>query len=84
MSTVVDILVDGQVMRTYYIAEGTLLNLCGDVNGKAIQNRVDICIPIADSLCNTAGTQIVKHLYSSILIFKNNFKKLIKMAAKTV
>ena len=73
MPTVVDIMVDGQVMRTYYKAEGTLLNLCGDLNGKAIQNRVDTCIPIADSLCNTAGTQIAKQLYSSKLIFKINF-----------
>ena len=56
LPTVADIMVDGQVMRTYYIAQGTLLNLCGDLNGKAIQKRGAICIPIADSLCNTAGT----------------------------
>ena len=47
LPTVADIMVDGQVMRTYYIAQGTLLNL---------QKRGAICIPIADSLCNTAGT----------------------------
>ena len=41
-------------MRTYCIAQGTLLS--GDLNGKEIQKRGDICIRIADSLCRTAET----------------------------
>ena len=28
--------------------------LCGDLNGKEIQKRGDVCIQIADSLCCTA------------------------------
>ena len=46
-------------MRTYCIAQETQLNsaqLCGDLNGKEIQKREDICIRIADSLCCTAET----------------------------
>ena len=30
--------------------------LCGDLNGKEIQKRGDICIHMADSLCCTADT----------------------------
>ena len=30
--------------------------LCGDLNGKEIQKRGDICIRIADSLCCTVET----------------------------
>ena len=30
--------------------------LCGDLNGKETQKKGDICIRIADSLCNTAET----------------------------
>ena len=30
--------------------------LCGDLNGKEIQKRGDICICIADSLCCTVET----------------------------
>ena len=30
--------------------------LCGNLNGKEIQKRVDICIRIADSLCCTVKT----------------------------
>ena len=43
-------------MRTYCIAQGTLLMLCGDLNEKEIQERGDICVRRADSLCCTAGT----------------------------
>ena len=43
-------------MRTYCIAQGTLRNAHGDLNGKEIQKRGDICIGIADSLCCTAET----------------------------
>ena len=40
--------------------------LCGDLNGKEIQKRGDICILIADSLCYKAETNtIVKQLYSN-------------------
>ena len=35
-------------MRRYCIPKGTLL--CGDLNGKEIQKRGDICICISDSL----------------------------------
>ena len=41
-------------MRTDCIAQGTLL--CGDLNGKEIQGRGDICIHVADALCCTAET----------------------------
>ena len=43
-------------MRTYCIAQGTYSMLCGDLNGKEIPKKGDICIPIADSLCCTAET----------------------------
>ena len=43
-------------MRAYCVAEGTLLIHCGDLNGKEIQKRVDICIYITDSLCCTVET----------------------------
>ena len=33
--------------------------LCGDLNGKEIQKRVDMCIRIADSLCCTAEIDII-------------------------
>ena len=53
-------------MRTYCIALGTLLNALGDLSGKEIQKRGDICIHIADSLCCTVETNdIVKQLYSN-------------------
>ena len=32
--------------------------LCGDLNGKEIQKRGDICICIADSLCCTVETNM--------------------------
>ena len=42
-------------MRTYCIAQGTLyLMHCGDLNGKEIQKRGDICV--TDSFCCTAET----------------------------
>ena len=41
-------------MRTYRIAQGTLLNALCDLNGKEIQKIVDICIYMTDSLCCTA------------------------------
>ena len=40
--------------RTYYIAQELYSVLCGDLKGKEIQKRVDICIRVADSLCCTA------------------------------
>ena len=33
-------------MRTYYPAEGSVL--CGDLNGREIQKRGDMCIQTAD------------------------------------
>ena len=30
---------------------------CGDLNGKEIQKRWNICIPIADLICSTVKTQ---------------------------
>ena len=40
----------------FYITSATweAQMLCDDLNGKEIQNRGDICIRIADSLCCTA------------------------------
>ena len=58
-------------MRTYCIALGTLLNALGDLSGKEIQKRGDICIHIADSLCCTVETNdIVKQLYSNKIFLK--------------
>ena len=39
--------------------------LCGDLNGKEIQKREDICICIADSLCSTVETNT--HCKATIL-----------------
>ena len=40
--------------------------LFGDLNGKEIQKRRDICICMADSLCRMVDTNnIVKQLYSN-------------------
>ena len=43
-------------MRTYCIAQGALLMLCGDLNGKEIQKKGAICKRIADSLFCTVET----------------------------
>ena len=45
-------------MRTYSTAQHRELYsvLCGDLNGKEIQKRGDICIRITDSLCCVAET----------------------------
>ena len=41
-------------MRTCCTAQGTLQSVfCGDLNGKEIQRRGDICIRIADLHCCT-------------------------------
>ena len=42
----------GEFYTTSAIWEAQML--CDDLNGKEIQNRGDICIHIADSLCCTA------------------------------
>ena len=47
--------------------------LCGDLNGKKIQKRGDICICIADSLCCTAETNTA--LLSNYTPIKINLKK---------
>ena len=39
--------------------------LYGNLSGKEIQKREDICIHITDSLHCTAETNIVKQLYSN-------------------
>ena len=53
-------------MRTYYIAQELYSVLYGDLNGKEIQKRGDMCICIADSLCCTVEIyNIVKQLYSN-------------------
>ena len=33
--------------------------LCGDLNGKGIENRGDTCIHMAASLCCTEGLQVL-------------------------
>ena len=56
-------------MRTFCTAQGTLLMLCGDINGKEIQKGGDICIHIADSLCCTVeGNTILESNYTPIKI----------------
>ena len=45
--------------------------LCGDLNGKEIQKRRDICIHITNSFCYTAETNIrLKSNYTPIKILK--------------
>ena len=44
-------------MRTYCVAQGTLLSGLCDLNGKEIQGRGNICIRTADSLCCTVNVQ---------------------------
>ena len=43
-------------MRTYCIAQGTLLNDHGNLNGKEVQKEEDICICTVDSLYYTVET----------------------------
>ena len=43
-------------MRTYCIAQGTLLNALGDLSGMEIQKRGDAGMCIADALCCTVET----------------------------
>ena len=51
-------------MRIYCIAQGTLLGALGDLNGKKIQNRGHICVPVTDSFCCTIETNsTVRQLY---------------------
>ena len=47
----------------------------GDLNGKEVQKRGDICICMANSLCYTVEASTVKQPYSD----KINFKKLINL-----
>ena len=50
-------------MRTYCIAQGTLLNALCDLNGKEIQGGGGICVRMAGSIYCTAETNnIVKKL----------------------
>ena len=46
-------------MRTYCIAQGTLLSALCDLNEQEIQKRGDICTHIADSLCCTVKTNTI-------------------------
>ena len=46
--------------------------LCGDLNGKEVQKRGDICICMANSLCCTVESSIVKQPYSDKINLKNN------------
>ena len=46
--------------------------LCGDLSGKETQKRGDICICIADSLCNTTETNTtLLSIYTPIKIKTN-------------
>ena len=47
--------------------------LFGDLNGKEIQKREDVCVRIADSLCSTIDTNIT--LQSNYAPIKINLKK---------
>ena len=64
--------------------------LCGDLNRKEIQNRGDIYIHMADSLCYTVETNnTVKQLYSNksfkkIKNFKINKKEYLSIYMITV
>ena len=44
--------------------------LFGELNGKEIQKGGDVCICMADSLCCTAETNIVKQLFSNKIFRK--------------
>ena len=52
-------------MKTYYIAQRTLLNVLWWPNGKEMQKRGNLCKNIADSLSSRNYHNIVKQLYSS-------------------
>ena len=55
-------------MRTHYIAKGTLLRLCGDLDGTEIQDRGDVGTHIADPSCCTAETSsLVKQLLVAVV-----------------
>ena len=43
-------------MNTYYIAQGTLFVLCGDLNGKEMPNRGYRCTQRVDPLHHTVDT----------------------------
>ena len=59
-------------MRTYCIAQGTLLNARGDLSGMEIQKRGDIYIRTEDSFCcmvETSTTLLAQHNYTPIKFF---------------
>ena len=61
--------------------------LCGDLNGKEIQKRGDICVHIADSLCSTVETNnITEQLHSNKIFLKMqcflNLKSMVKCKEK--
>ena len=59
-------------MTTYSIAQGLYSKLCGDLNGKEIQKRGDICIHTADSLGCAVETNTA--LSSNHIPIKTNLK----------
>ena len=59
-------------MRSYSVAQGLCSVLCGDRNGKEIQERGDIRVHMTDSLCSAAETN--KTLQSNYTLIKSNFK----------
>ena len=61
-------------MRTYCVAQGTLLSDPCDLNGKEIQKRRDLCMHITDSLFCTVETN-TEQLYSN-----KNFKTATKQS----
>ena len=61
-------------MRPYCIHRELYSVLFGDLNGKEIQKREDICIHIADSLCCTAESNNTKSIFENQLYSSNNLK----------
>ena len=62
-------------MRPYYIQHRELYSeLFGDLSGKEIQKRQDICIHIVDLLCYTAeANTTLKINYTPVILnLKNN------------
>ena len=60
-------------LRLKCIAQELFSMTCGDLHGKEIQNREDICIPVADSLHCAAATYTT--LQSSSSSVKTNLKR---------
>ena len=63
-------------MRICCIAQETLLGLCGDLHGKEIQKRGDICTVMADSFCCAVETNTTLESNYTLITSKKKKKRL--------